>query len=315
MGLFDFFSRKKKDDQSATQSPQSSGPTDDEWDEEEDETPQHDAEYLLEKIEVIPGLVLPRAFADHWPDLSQTKKNYIKINAIPADDIPLEQSKFGFYPILPANVAYPKDREGNFMYPLAQINFREIPYLPGFPRSGYLQFYVATDDAYGYCFDGEPSDFKVLFFEEQEVEKYQADFNFLKEVMSIDSLPVYKPHVLSFEKKEEYFGLANVPDKNLSLKPLDQIAAAYEGDLEEELMEFAYDNFSHNGHKIGGYAYFTQTDPRQYDEEVEDYVLLLQIDSDIEIMWGDAGVANFFIHPKDLAKKDFSKVFYTWDCG
>jgi uncharacterized protein YwqG len=32
-------------------------------------------------------------------------------------------------------------------------------------------------------------------------------------------------------------------------------------------------------------------------------------------MWGDMGVGNFFIHPDDLAKKDFSKIFYTWDCG
>lgn len=46
----------------------------------------------------------------------------------------------------------------------------------------------------------------------------------------------------------------------------------------------------------------------------EDYVLLLQIDTDDEIMWGDSGVGNFVIHPDDLAKRDFSKVYYTWDC-
>ena len=37
--------------------------------------------------------------------------------------------------------------------------------------------------------------------------------------------------------------------------------------------------------------------------------------SDGEIMWGDYGVANFFIHPDDLAKKDFPKVLYNWDCS
>ena len=31
-------------------------------------------------------------------------------------------------------------------------------------------------------------------------------------------------------------------------------------------------------------------------------------------MWGDSGVANFFIDSEDLEKRDFSKVFYTWDC-
>ena len=48
--------------------------------------------------------------------------------------------------------------------------------------------------------------------------------------------------------------------------------------------------------------------------------LLLQIDSDtddnndFEIIWGDCGVANFFINSEALLKKDFSKVIYNWDC-
>ncbi|SUC47704.1 Domain of uncharacterised function (DUF1963) [Providencia stuartii] len=72
-----------------------------------------------------------------------------------------------------------------------------------------------------------------------------------------------------------------------------------------------------NGHRIGGYPFFTQTDPREYRKEIQDYVLLLQIDSDYEtgILWGDIGVGNFFIHPEDLKNKDFSKVVYNWDCG
>jgi uncharacterized protein YwqG len=38
------------------------------------------------------------------------------------------------------------------------------------------------------------------------------------------------------------------------------------------------------------------------------------VDSDNEIICGDVGVANFFIRPGDLAKKDFSQVMYNWDC-
>lgn len=45
-------------------------------------------------------------------------------------------------------------------------------------------------------------------------------------------------------------------------------------------------------------------------------MLLLQIDTDdaLNIMWGDAGVANFFIREKDLINLDFSNVVYNWDC-
>jgi uncharacterized protein YwqG len=43
-------------------------------------------------------------------------------------------------------------------------------------------------------------------------------------------------------------------------------------------------------------------------------VLLLQLDSDEEMMWGDSGIANFFIDPDDLRRGDFSRVAYHWDC-
>ena len=37
--------------------------------------------------------------------------------------------------------------------------------------------------------------------------------------------------------------------------------------------------------------------------------------SDVDIMWGDVGVANFFIRLEDLKNRDFSNVLYNWDCG
>ena len=82
---------------------------------------------------------------------------------------------------------------------------------------------------------------------------------------------------------------------------------------EEAIYEEVSETFNSWGNKIGGYADFTQEDIR-YDGE-EDWILLLQIASQEEhIMWGDYGICNFFIHPDDLAKRDFSKVMYSWDC-
>ncbi len=58
---------------------------------------------------------------------------------------------------------------------------------------------------------------------------------------------------------------------------------------------------------------------KRSNHKIQDYILLFQLDSDSEdgkdIMWGDAGVGNFFIHPDDLRKRDFSKVVYNWDCS
>jgi uncharacterized protein YwqG len=202
------------------------------------------------------------------------------------------------------------------MYPLAQINFRETPALEGFPEAGYLQVYIsAFDDVYGLDFDYPQSqkNFRVIFFEESAVQAYKADFSFLDDVMSSEMLPVHRPHTLNFSKKEEFVGIGDALYERTCHVDLFKIAEQYpaiKNKLEDELC----DNFQTNGHKLGGYAYFTQSDPRGYDGKFKDYVLLLQIDSDNDIMWGDVGVANFFIHPDDLAKKDFTKVMYNWDC-
>ena len=315
MGIFDFFSKKKDVNLKDTQTQQGDKAIS-KWDMEKEDTPQVDADILLEKIEVVPGLILPRAFANHWPELSQTRTPFIQIKASPVAELTPGQSKFGSFPKLPLNFPYPKNQMGEYMFPLAQINFRELPPMPGYPRTGYLQFYISSDDTYGYRFDNHPNDFRVLFFEEAEVESFQTDFGFLEPIMQSDSVPVFEPHALHFELKDEYFGLGNVSNQMNPGISLEQIAAQYDDELEEELMTFAYDHFTPSGHKLGGYAYFTQTDPRQYREgKDKEFVLLFQIDSGERILWGDAGVANFFIHPDDLAKKDFSKAFYTWDCS
>ena len=68
--------------------------------------------------------------------------------------------------------------------------------------------------------------------------------------------------------------------------------------------------------KIGGYGYFTQTDPREYSPQYKDHkVVLLHMISDDEICWGDCGVGNFLIRAEDLENLDFSQVIYNYDCS
>ena len=76
----------------------------------------------------------------------------------------------------------------------------------------------------------------------------------------------------------------------------------------------ALSSISIEGHKLGGYPNFTQADPR---EDGQDHVLLVQFDSDtrLGLMWGDVGIANFFIRPAELKARDFSRAAFNWDCG
>ena len=53
------------------------------------------------------------------------------------------QSKVGDKPYLPKNAEYPYHAEKNHPLTLvAQINFAEVPLLPGFPERGILQVFV-----------------------------------------------------------------------------------------------------------------------------------------------------------------------------
>lgn len=149
---------------------------------------------------------------------------------------------------------------------LAQLNFRELPHIEGFPEHGILQFYIDTRDSY--CYE----EYCVIYHD-----TIIADEKLLQE-------PPIFPEV---DAKSLY-------------------------DLDHRIVSKIENDFYIIGHRIGGYPYFTQQDIR---EGASDHtILLLQIDTDDGIIWGDSGVANFFITPEDLQKHNFSNVIFTWDC-
>ncbi|MFY7963953.1 MAG: YwqG family protein [Chitinophagaceae bacterium] len=270
----------------------------------------------LQIVEILPGLKLPNAFSPYKQEIEATSRSFISIEATPVKELTLQESKFGHYPMMPLHVEYPLDAQNEYMYPLAQINFNDLPALPNYPSTGYLQFYIsAFDESYGINFENpkEQINFRVLYFENEEVEEHKTDFSFLEKTMNADYLPISSPHSLNFFSKEEYIGIGDAQYET-NENSIQKIINSKLPDIENELLDSVYDNCQSNGHKIGGYAYFSQEDPRLYDENFKDYVLLFQMDTDEEIMWGDSGIANFFIHKDDLVHKDFSNVLFNWDC-
>lgn len=245
----------------------------------------------------------------------------------------LTDSKFGGIPYLPVDGNVPMDIEdnpnikGRQLRLLAQINCSQLPANKLFPSKGILQFWVLDDDVSGADFDNyiENNNRRIVFYEDIDIsvteemvkEKYapfsENDYCF----------PIQSEFSLTFEKQNVGMGLS---DYRFNDKFMDAWKLIYPNveiksflDLPDEVGEALYEKYDSFGHKMGGYPAFTQEDPRSYKENLEDYnILLLQIDSigtdENEIMWGDCGVANFFITLKDLGNKDFEKVAYNWDC-
>lgn len=270
--------------------------------------------------------------------LEKNKKSMIKIS-LSDDKTNLFQSKFGGVPYLPKDVEAPKNKENEQLTLLAQINIEELPKNNIYPmKEGILQFWILNDDVLGLDYDTHLGDgFKVVYYkeidksvtEEEALEKY-------KPYKDEDSyFPIENEFSLSFKLTDGYFSDSNddfreIVDREMKKFHLEnkekykEILKVYDDkeylsywdiwDILEEDKKIGEILFE-SGHKIGGFPNFTQSDIR----EVGDYeILLLQIDSEgtekNEIMWGDCGIANFFIREKDLKELNFDKVIYNWDC-
>ena len=252
---------------------------------------------------------LPKSMESLRETLAKTLQSYIEVVPRPVAETTLWQSKVGGQPYLPRGTDFPKTSKGEHLAFLAQINFEETPPMSSFPRTGILQFYIHGDDMYGLNFDNptEQDLFRVLFFEKIEIdlEKLTTDFSFLGNYTNTPHSP-NKSFPLDFLYGQEIISTSDYRfEKEIEPKITEMLG--------DEGVEEYYEAVNSGGHKLGGYPYFTQYDVRSEENEM---MLLFQLDSDdnLELMWGDVGVANFFIKKEDLEKRDFSKVLYNWDC-
>ncbi len=261
---------------------------------------------------------LPADLEPFRETLEATSLPYVKMTARPAEGTLPWQSKIRGAPYLPRDDEYPAGRDGQPLVLLAQINFAEVPELPGYPTQGILQFFIpANDDLYGLCLDGgldarlQGGSFHVRYFPlvDEDPSGLTTDFAFLEQSEQ-EFLPASEECELRFSLREEM-----VPTIDYRFGKLlgDEFFEQF-GDREEELAEAYWKVTDPGGHKIGGYAYFTQADPRE--SSGEDWLLLFQMDTDSDagIMWGDMGVGGFFIREDDLKNRRFSGLLYNWDC-
>lgn len=272
-------------------------------------------------------------------------------------------SKMGGVPYFPKGMEYPTNRDGEPLKFLAQLNFDKLPHIPGFPEKGILQFFAGFegDDMYGCNLDDnfDTNGFRVIYHEnvskdiakvsEVEVDDYPFSGEFLLKPEEMKLMNVVKTdHRFDLALIESYNSLFGADintvyafdDSEVGLNTVDYelYQAVYDDedylddeddenddddceDLDDEDEDEDYNEAC--GTRIGGYALFTQDDPRIKDDEYAACdIMLFQSDSEFgseieyedQIWWGDAGVANFFISSADLAKRDFSHVLYNWDC-
>ena len=212
---------------------------------------------------------------------------------------------------------WPVDRKGKPMVFLAQVDFAAMPHLPDYPKSGVLQFFIAHNDMYGADFQRpEKSDFRVIWRPSFAPGGRMVRNALHKGAMlGIDS---------PLEGKRSLVGVALAPKASTRVPTYNDWQ--FVRDFEELYNRNGWGRLNalldaHFGeepevHHVGGHPEFVQDDWRTFRPEYRkaDRVLL-NLWSDKTLMWGDAGQGQFLIAREDLLKRDFSKIWYQWDCS
>ena len=247
-------------------------------------------------------------------------------------------SKMGGVPFFPKGMKYPTVREGKHagkpLYFLAQLNFGKLPKIEGFPTEGIVQFFAGFDHDEDYTIGMnhenrcDQNGFRVIYHESvvddglfgaddmPEFEELDPYFPVKGELLLTADEPEKVPVTSSDCRFESAFVGAYNEVCGTSMESLWGNGGLYDADA--EFCNAAFEARNLQGTRIGGYPFFIQGDPcGNYPGHS---VLLFQSDSEWDgsdycVCWGDVGAANFFITPKDLARRDFGNVLYNWDCG
>ena len=272
-----------------------------------------------EKAKAIVAEVKRRTAAPCW-----------KLTLQPEGPCGLLDSKVGGLPYWDPALPYPTDSQGNKMTLLAQLNFAQLGTEDPLPRAGMLQFFIGQDDGFGIDFDqpDRQKNFRVVYHPEPDpaltLEQIQA-LELPTHVEADLCTPVIREAAFIAEKTVGYMGPGDCRFEALFREAVRAVTGEDIGGKNEYQYfdkadrDYFYDQLSTAGHRLLGYPFFTQYDPREPEGPYD--TLLFQLDSDMAedrkdlVLWGDCGVGNFFINREDLLRRDFSRILYNWDCS
>ena len=246
------------------------------------------------------------------------------------NNLGITDSKFGGIPYIANDSDVPKDSNDMQLALLAQINCTELPENDLYPKEGLLQFWISRDENFRL---NNREDYHVRYIKETEDGITNEDVLNKYNLPNEDNDEEYSP----FNKKNTSFaltfekGMSSITSNDCQFEevalqtiqelfPNEDVKDLYD-DLEKEVFDTLFKAFNGVNHAIGAYPTFTQWDPRNPDEPNAYDITLLQVESqwnndsnDAQIMWGDSGIANFFINKEKLANLDFEDVLFNWDC-
>ena len=272
-----------------------------------------------------------KVYDEIWVEYEKTAqtKTFAKIT-LTENELKITDSKVMGLPYVPKGAEIPQTANGDKMMMIAQINCDDLQGLADFPEKGILQFFVLNDEngLLGLDFHNQTvqDSFRVIyhkkieeFYDENELKSIYNPYNFEESYITNDNESYKMNFELTSEKERFEDMFYHIFRKICKEKGLKQTQEDW---LYRKLLNFM--QYSENYYsQCDGFAFFTQEDPREYNEEYKKFdTVLFQLNSEFDentrnwkVCIGDAGVINFFINRENLKKKDFSEILYNWDCS
>lgn len=272
-----------------------------------------------------------KVYDEIWAEYEKNAqtKTFAKITLM-KNEMKITDSKVMGLPYIPKGAEIPQTANGDKMMMIAQINCDDLQGLADFPQKGILQFFVLNDEdgLLGLDFDNQTvqDSFRVIyhekieeFYDENELKNIYNPYNFEESYITNNNESYKMNFELTSEKErfeDMFYDIFTTICKEKELKQ------TQEDWLYRKLLNFM--QYSENYYsQCDGFAFFTQEDPREYNEEYKKFdTVLFQLNSEFDentrnwkVCIGDAGVINFFINREKLKNKDFSEILYNWDCS
>lgn len=238
-----------------------------------------------------------------------TKKDCYKIDLV--DENPsITDDKLGGKPYLPVGEEYPKDKDGNNLALLLQVNLKNIE-LDGYPKKGVLEIFTDSNVDY-------PCQYAIRYFDEGL--EYQTE---LPDV-DISNYIVNKSYKINLTKDVCYMPINDyrfIKTFTPIVNNVFETELNNYGELDDYFGNFAWydklrDGYENHAITLGGYADFTQSDPRCDMKENKDECLF-KLDSwgnHGKISIGDSGILFVLISQIDIENKNFKNAIVDWDC-
>lgn len=241
------------------------------------------------------------------------------------DSLPIGSSKIGGHPDLPEDFTWPYNKETPLTL-LAQFNLRDIKdydLTNMLPKTGMLYFFYDSEEMPWGDHKDDKTGWKIL---------YTENINNLIRVKHPDYKAndyYFNPCKLSFETFLSLPGIEKIYYKS-KIKFTDE--------EEEEYLNYTFDPLNQSEyHNLLGYPMVIQNeemeidceknsnittasnkkeDQEQLKKDLQEWVLLLQLDTDTKtgMMWGDCGRLYFWIKKEDLQNKNFNNVWMIFQC-